>query len=242
MKEKVSKNLRILDKLIAGCAPEEEQQWIESLLANERNHYVPLQHHKDVQDVMWKICRGIQEKALLELCYRRQGEERAAGKRYIEPVTILFSEYYFYLLGCLLEWSEDEKLPKRKHNYPAVFRLDRIDDCRILNHKFYEKDYGNRFQGGEFRKRVQFMYPGELMLIGLRYTGKSVEAVLDRLPTAEIEREENGVYDIKAEVFGTGILMWLMSQGNDIEVLRPASLRWQMRERLEKTLELYSEV
>ena len=47
--------------------------------------------------------------------------------------------------------------------------------------------------------------------------GGVVEAVLDRLPTAEILSERDGCYEIRAEVFGRGIEMWLRSQGNYIQ-------------------------
>ncbi len=42
---------------------------------------------------------------------------------------------------------------------------------------------------------------------------------MDRLPTAQIVGEENGVYTISAEVFGKGIEMWLRGQGDAVEVL-----------------------
>ena len=51
------------------------------------------------------------------------------------------------------------------------------------------------------------------------YSGPSVEAVLDRLPTAEIVSERDGVYEIRAEVFGKGIEMWLKSQGDFVQNL-----------------------
>ena len=51
------------------------------------------------------------------------------------------------------------------------------------------------------------------------YKGPSVEAVLDRLPTAEIVGERDGTYEIRAEVFGKGIDMWLKRQGNYVHVL-----------------------
>ena len=51
------------------------------------------------------------------------------------------------------------------------------------------------------------------------YKGYSVEAVLDRLPTAEAVKQEDGTYIVTAEVFGDGIDMWLRSQGDGVEVL-----------------------
>ena len=69
------------------------------------------------------------------------------------------------------------------------------------------------------------MYGGKLRKVKFRYSGYSVEAILDRLPTAKIldeEPHEDGkrtVYTISAEVFGDGIDMWLRSQGDNIVVL-----------------------
>ncbi|WP_341443169.1 hypothetical protein [Eubacterium oxidoreducens] len=57
------------------------------------------------------------------------------------------------------------------------------------------------------------MYGGKLQRIKFKYSGLDVDAVLDRIPTAKILHEENGVYTICAEVFGKGIEMWLRSQG-----------------------------
>lgn len=73
------------------------------------------------------------------------------------------------------------------------------------------------FQEGEFRKRIQFMYGGELENVRFVYKGPSVEAVLDRLPTAKAKKNEDGTYLVAAEVYGKGIDMWLRSQGNYVE-------------------------
>lgn len=77
--------------------------------------------------------------------------------------------------------------------------------------------YAKRFQEGEFRRRVQFMYGGKLQKIRFKYTGPSIEAVLDRLPTAEILSQNDSGWTISAEVFGKGIEMWMRSQGDYIQ-------------------------
>lgn len=56
------------------------------------------------------------------------------------------------------------------------------------------------------------MYGGKLRRVKFKYSGYSVEAILDRLPTAKIVSEENGEYVIQAEVFGNGIDMWMKGQ------------------------------
>ena len=85
------------------------------------------------------------------------------------------------------------------------------------------------------------MYAGKLQTIRFRYTGKGVEAVLDRLPTAEIvETGETGC-TIQAEVYGKGIVMWLLSQREYVEVLSPNDLREEMRDTLKKMLAAYAD-
>ena len=64
------------------------------------------------------------------------------------------------------------------------------------------------------------MYGGKLQTVKFRYIGPSVEAVLDRLPTAKIIDEDENGWTIRAEVFGKGIDMWLRSQGDYAKVIQ----------------------
>ena len=119
-------------------------------------------------------------------------------------------------------YIDDEEVKKdfeeKDDPFPTIYRLDRIKDFKILPERF-RVPYADRFEEGEFRNRIQFMFGGKLQKVRFKYKGYSVEAVLDRLPTAKIEEEKDGVYTISAEVFGKGIDMWLRSQGDFVEVL-----------------------
>jgi hypothetical protein len=63
------------------------------------------------------------------------------------------------------------------------------------------------------------MYGGKLQKLKFNYSGTDIDAVLNRLPTAQILSEEDGIFTVSAEVFGKGIDMWLRSQGNKVELL-----------------------
>ena len=65
------------------------------------------------------------------------------------------------------------------------------------------------------RQRIEVL-KGKLQRVKFKYRGENVEAVLDRLPTAKVLDEEDGVYIISAEVFRREINMWLRSQGDSI--------------------------
>lgn len=74
------------------------------------------------------------------------------------------------------------------------------------------------------------MTPGNLLKIKFKFFGRSIQAVLDRLPTAKVvEEEKEDVYIVEAEVYGKGIKMWLLSQGEYLEVLKPEKLRAEIK-------------
>ena len=167
---------------------------------------MPLHHKKKLLDPLWDLSLAIQKQEILHIRYIRQdGVERHHD---VKPVAILFSEFYFYLVAFKEEETE----------FPTIFRVDRIEEMEHTGNTFHIP-YADRFKDGEFRKRVQFMYPGPLRRVKFTYNGSSVEAVLDRLPTAQILEEKDGVYTITAEAYGIGINMWLGSQGDRVKIL-----------------------
>ena len=130
----------------------------------------------------------------------------------------MFSEFYFYMAAFIDDEEVKKSFEVLNDVYPTIYRIDRIHKVSVLDETF-QVPYKNRFEEGEFRKRIQFMYGGRLQRIKFKYFGYSVEAVLDRLPTAKILAEEDGVYTITAEVFGKGVEMWLGSQGENVELI-----------------------
>ena len=192
----------ILDKLVLGCVPRKNMKLVSDLIANEKYHYVELHHKSCIKDKLWEIGNEIKQYNLLEIVYYRQVDSKTPVKRIVQPVAVLFSEYYFYLNAYITEQNEQGKYV-RKYDYPAIFRIDRIKSYRELGEKF-EIPYASRFEEGEYRKRIQFMYAGELVKLQFRYTGENVEAILDRLPTAKIVSEKEGESIIEAEVYFTG--------------------------------------
>ena len=199
----------ILDKLIDCCVPEESKRAVTELIANEKHHYMEPHHGRRILDGLWEIGQAVKNRQVMELTYERMKEPKLV-KRRVLPVGIMFSEYYFYLTAFLEDRTDFEN---PEDCFPTIYRLDRIRDFQVLNEHF-RVPYRDRFEEGEFRKRVQFMYGGKLQTVKFVYTGPSIESVLDRLPTAEILDERDGTYTVQAEVFGKGIDMWLKSQGN----------------------------
>lgn len=207
----------ILDKLISCCVPKENRQPVKELIGNEEHNYIELRHKTNFLDTLWDLGQAIRSCRYVELEYRRT-KDKAIVKRKVKPVGIMFSEYYFYVTAFIDDKEVCENFDVINDAFPTIYRVDRIVSYRVLEDRF-KMPYKNRFEEGEFRKRIQFMYGGKLNRICFEYTGSDVDAILDRLPTAKIESEKDGKYIIRAEVFGKGIDMWLRSQGENVRVI-----------------------
>lgn len=210
----------ILNKLVACCTPAQNLQAVQELIGNERFHYVPPHHGKKFVDKLWKLGEAIRDHKVLEMDY--VGTHNGAHKhRRVQPVGILFSEYYFYLAAFIEGIDKKDHFANPEDRSPTIYRVDRIADFTVTNDRF-DIPYKDRFQEGEMRKRIQFMYGGKLRHIRFKYTGPNIEAVLDRLPTARVVKElPDGGQLVEAEVFdGNGLDMWLRSQGEWVEILK----------------------
>ena len=210
--------LPILDKLVDCCVPEENKRAVQRMIGNEKLLYIEPHHGQPVLQGLWELGQAVQQKRVLEIEYRKlKGQETV--KRTVEPVGILFSEYYFYLAAYIRDIDRKQAFENPDDLYPTIYRIDRIQAFQVLPEHFTPA-YASRFQEGEFRRRVQFMYGGRLQKIRFKYTGSSIEAVLDRLPTAQIVETDEDGWVVSAEVFGKGIDMWLRSQGQMIQALQ----------------------
>lgn len=195
----------IISKLLHQCEPASKKA-VQSLIANERVNYIPLQHGKAIIELLWSLGENIKSQNVVRFNYKRL--DNMVHSREVKPVGIMFSEFYFYLIGFMADGSK---------KFPTVFRIDRISGLEQLEQRF-SIPYAKRFSEAEFRKRVQFMYAGELRTVRFLYRG-SLEALFDRLPTAQVEQQTDKGTIIRAETYGDGIYMWLRSQGDRVEML-----------------------
>ena len=220
--------LTVMDKLRHFVSPE-DRYLLEQLLQNELCHYSEIKHDCDsVQDNLWTIAKCIREKKEITINYFRM--DRSPVTHRIYPASILFADFYYYLIAFPVGDNIEE---------PRYFRLDRIRHITVHRHNSSAKTPA--FDEGELRRKSLYMWPGKLQTIRFAFSGPSVQAVLDKLPTARIIERKDGTYIIEAEVSGDGIRMWLLSQGSWAKVLSPPEFVQQMRDEVQKLLAVYDE-
>ena len=221
--------LILVDKLKSFTTRDDKSK-LTVLIRKELYHYPEVKHDcESVQDRLWQIINCITEKKEITVEYYRM--DRKWITRRIYPVSVMFSDYYFYLIAFCIDGMTDE---------PRYFRIDRIKEITVHRKKTPAVTMPD-FDEGLLRKRSLFMWPGKLRTIRFEFSGPSVQAVLDKLPTAKIiERLSGGKYLIEAEVYGDGIKMWLLSQGSWVKVVSPDGFVDEMRDEIKKMNNFYN--
>lgn len=203
---------------------------IKVLISDELFNYQELRHKKDVIDTLWNLAKFISSKTVIRIEYIKANNELVI--RSVKPVSIIFSEYYFYLIA----YFEDDL----EFKVPIIYRVDRINNITSTK-SIYDMPYSKKFSEGDFRKRTQFMYTGELYRVKFEFYSTNTDVVLDRLPTAEIISKDNSKTTFKAEIYGKGILVWLLSQGSKVRLLEPLELVTEFKKELLEMINLYME-
>ncbi|MEI7025181.1 helix-turn-helix transcriptional regulator [Paenibacillus sp. y28] len=209
---------------VSAMVSKPEQRAIKELVMNEKFHYQALTHGKPVLKMIWDLGQCILRKETIELDFVKMDGSRS--QRTVYPLAVVFSEFYFYLIA---------QIKDAEYTDPAFFRVDRIERFKLLGRRYEYR----RFEDGELKKRIQFMHGGELIRLKFVYRGRSLEAVLDRFPTAKVISQTGSEAVIEAEVFGRGCLIWLLSQGEHAELLGPDFLREELKRQIQLMYQVY---
>ena len=218
--------LGIVDKLKAFTTAG-DRRLMSKLIQKELGHYneVRCESGRLIDDI-WQLTNTIYSRHEITVTYRKMAGDIVT--RRLRPVSIMFSEYYFYLIAYETPGPD----------YPKYFRIDRI--TKMIEHReTFEPDRRTEFDEGALRERIHLMFPGELMKITFEYTGPSVDAILDKLPTARLVKQKGRTAIFEAEVYGDGVKMFLLSQGEWVKVLSPQRFAADIKDTLKKMLEKY---
>ncbi|MDT2864240.1 helix-turn-helix transcriptional regulator [Vagococcus carniphilus] len=204
----------------------EDSNSIEKLIKNELTFYKPLQHNQNLLAEIKRMNQFINDKKLITINYQKN--DNSEINRTVLPVSIFFSEYYFYVI-CY----EPDK------NRYINLRLDRFLFFKTTNQK-YEIPYKEKLEETKLREKMLFMYSGKEKDFTFKYTG-IVEAALDKFPNSKvIETYKDSSVLIKATAHDTGTIMWLLSQGSRVEVVHPPSLIKDIRNEIAKMNSIYN--
>lgn len=185
----------------------------------------------DLTDKVWVLEEAVRTGRAIRISYQRLDEKRV--ERNLYPLGISFEEHYFYLMACRADIEESAVV---------YYRVDRILDIFVSSSRIPFHIEERRRKEAE-RMYAQNMFMGEKVKIRFRYTGPSVQAVLDRFPTAEIVKQDEDGFEIAAVVeYSRGTIMELLAQGRWVKVISPKRVIEAMSNEIELVSNYYRKI
>ena len=142
------------------------------------------------------------------------------SERSAEPVKLIFNAYTWYLIAyCLLR------------NSHRMFRLSRIKNVRLTGQNFTER---------EIQEHEKQYVPPPLVELKLRCGEKALNRLYDNFDEELISRNDDGSYDLNVAVpEEEWVYGYILSLGNNAEVLEPEHIREIIKTRAKEILEKY---
>lgn len=161
----------------------------------------------------------------------KNGEERVY---IVSPYQMVAKEGKYYLI-CNYDRYEDV----------SNYRVDRITEIEILDVKAkpFEKlewSKGKRLDLAEYMKKHVYMYSSEDSMVAFRIVKPMISDIIDVFgKDVQFYGENEDTVCVKANVNEAAMIQFAQSYAPDVEVLEPASLRKEVKERLRKGYRAY---
>lgn len=221
--------LTLVDKMKRFTTLDDRSK-LNELIRKELYHYTDVKHDcESVQATLWQLINCITDKREISIEYYCADRKWVTHR--IRPASVMFTDYYFYLIAFNTEGALDK---------PLYFRIDRIKYITEHRKKFTDME-APEFDEGLMRQRSLFMWPGKLRTIRFEFTGLAIQAILDKLPTARVIERNGRTYTVEADVYGDGIEMWILSQGRRIKVISPADFVDEIKKEVSLMAKNYDE-
>lgn len=206
-----------------------ERKYVREILNRTLKEYVSPPHEKAILKMFGDLITVIENHQEIKLFYTSIDSAEIEEVCIVQPLAVKFLEYHFYLIAYRKE---------NKNVVPELFRLDRIH-CFERREKVFEKEAHTICQVNEMKKRIQFVCVGDLLQIKIRCAEDALESVQDRFPNVEIIEKGENNFILLIEILGDGIIQWLLTQIDKVELIEPKQLRKYLEQEGLKITNIY---
>lgn len=183
---------------------------------------------KNIED----ITDAIQNKSKIQFEYWKYGltnklEEVIVSTPKVSPYAMVYNKQEFYLIG----------IKEGQSNF-YHYRLDRMKNVEILKEKVEIKKSKKQIQ--EFAESTVEMFGGEKEEIEANVNMILLNAVLDQFGrNVTIIKKDETEFKMLVDTNSMGFRMWAMRNIDMVEVIRPKSLRDEMKDIIKKAEKRY---
>ncbi|WP_164508844.1 helix-turn-helix transcriptional regulator [Levilactobacillus fuyuanensis] len=205
---------------------EKKQNLAKKLITTTVTAYTPVNAGQDLLPRLAEFAGYIQNRTPIKFTYSSstQGTNKDAGL----PMGLTFADFYYYVVM----YSE-------KNDTTHFYRLDRFGDDVVPDvDQNSNVPRAKKLDEGESLNKTYLLSGGTVVNYEFKYWNFP-QTALDRLPKSTCTPNKDGSVTIKGEAFSQGLVLWILSQGSNIQVIRPKSLVDEVQEEIKKMAALY---
>jgi predicted DNA-binding transcriptional regulator YafY len=215
---------RVLDDAIEkiGCMiPEEKEEDFKTHCEQIAFDIAPWGINKRQQEYFKLLHLGISEQKLISFTYTNNNS--ATTTRTIEPMTLVFKSYSWYLFGYC-----------RTRKDFRIFKLSRMRDCLLLTERFLRKQKS-------FKEVLEPKTPEKEPLdFELHFSPHVKIRVEDFFEPQQIKVNRDNTLTVKfSSAEEEWIYSWLLSFGHEVELIKPKHIRDRLLETIKKIQKKY---
>jgi len=187
----------------------------------------PSGDYSDKGELFRSINRAIKDNRVLRMEYYTFSRDELTT-RDVEPYHLVFNDGFWYLVAFCHQREEI-----------LLFRVDRIKNLETTNTGF---ELPPGFNIKDYMGSAWGMERGEEFSFSVRFYGDGARFVRETKfhPSQQIEEEDDGSIIFTAKACGLKtVSRWLLSFGDEVEVLEPASLKDMIKQKLKLASERY---
>ena len=240
----------LLDAVQAASfiTPKKTKEFVDKLaaLAGSRSgevmkrNIVAFNTTKNTNEVIYytinEIVCAINKKKKIEFTYfdydpKHKKVYRKDGAKYtMNPYATVFSNDNYYLL-CYND----------KHKTIMHFRVDRIDNIKMLDEEISPLPEEQSFDVKKHKKEVFGMFTGQEEKVSFIVEKSLLDVIFDRFGSnVKLYEQDENHYTFTAEVQVSPVFIgWCCAFGKKLKVLGPENVKEQIKQRLVETIELY---
>lgn len=225
-------------------------------------------HFQDILTTLYNSSysqENITEPPVLKVSYHsNKAKENSIEQYYLVPIAIHFDHYYLYLHALILSRNEEGEFKAHSRTFDnrseEDFRYLRVDRFEKIENTGYRlsSNFGNKKkelmsavppinmftnQQAEIyflchRRIVPYVYDQFRRAKTSEcttYDGKSSQEIIKKLVGSK--NDDYVIMKIHDDI--AGAKLWLLSQGKNVTVLKPRSLRTEIKETLQQSLAIY---
>lgn len=216
--------------IFADLIPTEKRQTFKRMLAITVANYSsritePILNNFEI------LSQSINDRKTIRFTYN-SGIESTDHKKEREgvPLSLYFSNKHFYSLIYL---------PEKNATY--TYRVDRFSGIKKIR-RHIDVPQTKRPDEGKLLKNTFLLSGGTYIHYKFRYEALK-RVALDNVPNSHLSKDDDpdnpNVAIVEGDLYSQGAALWVLSQGTQVQVLEPESLKQEVKETLRRTLKMY---